>query len=247
MNIKCTRSPLLKSLSLLLALMTHAVVFSQTKNADVNPMTGRLLSVEQLQRQLERKKVESAIAQEELKRAGAEMELGLTQVRGHAEARKLSGDDFSVPATPTPAKSKPKKVNKPLASQAPLPAAVPQVAGPEVRALWRMGNQMMALLEQDGVSKTVMKGDTVFGYTVEGISDPYVNLSGGLKLKASTGAAVVTAVDRPMTGTQRVQSPQTPMGLVPGGMNEVPAPSGLVRLPSPALPPVPDLSGLMVR
>lgn len=146
------------------ALAASTAVSGDAPTPGVNPFTGKSLSEEDLQRQLEASKARTALLEEQLKQATISADIANLPIKKRAEVSKLE-----LPAPPAAASApvvpKPVKVKKVVVKKTPLVEVVaPQT--PHVRLDGVVVNEGVAsaILDVDGNSSVVANGGaTPFG------------------------------------------------------------------------------------
>lgn len=153
--------------SLLLALLCGTAL-GQTN--EVNPYTGQPLTLEQLARELESEKAQTAVMEEQLKQGQLRLQLNVLPVRERSEVRQLEQQAKVEAPERAPSSSKPKEAPK---SSVPPPAPPPKVS---LTGVIRTGSESVAVLEVNGSALAVRSAEhTPFG-TVAVVDDRRIRL-----------------------------------------------------------------------
>lgn len=196
----------------------------------VNPMTGKRLSLESLDRILEEKKRQSAIAQEDLKIDTTTAERELIPEKTKSEKNKLQSSEtlnkMPPPMLPKVA-ARPYKVEQAPAARVIAPvSATPQLAG-----IMKHGGEYFAIVESGQQSVTVKAGERAFGLRVDDVQSDSVTINGQRYAKSGS-ITRVAFVDR-----------QAAPGSNPNFVNAPPMPTTAPRVGTNAVPPTEAIPG----
>ena len=153
--------------SVLLALLCGTAL-GQTN--DTNPYTGQPLTLEQLARELEAERAQTAVMEEQLKQGQLRLQLNVLPVRERSEVRQLEQQAKVEAPERTLASSKPKEAPKP---SVPSPPPTPKIS---LAGVIRTGSESVAVLDVNGSALVVRSAEhTPFG-TVTVVDDRRVRL-----------------------------------------------------------------------
>jgi hypothetical protein len=196
----------------------------------VNPMTGKRLSLESLDRILEEKKRQSAIAQEDLKIDATTAERELIPEKTKSEKNKLQSSE-ALNKMPPPMLPKvaahPYKIEQAPAARviAPVPAT-PQLAG-----IMKHGGEYFAIVESGQQSVTVKAGERAFGLRVDDVQSDSATINGQRYAKSGS-ITRIAFVDRQATPSSS-----------PNFANAPPMPATAPRVGTNAVPPAEAMPG----
>jgi hypothetical protein len=213
----------------------------------VNPLTGKMTAIEQLDRELTLAKLQTAIAEERRRqrdieegpKRAAEAAAAAAAAAKRAEAASSSVRAPAIPAATRAASASPSMAIAPPAlvggamtpsasgaspGWGPSTAPIAFNAGPRLVAVMRDGELASALVTQGAETVTVRAGDTAFGRKVVRIGERSVELEGGSKLVL--GDALVAPSERPVRSAGTAGTAGGNAALANAAMNAAMSPGG---------------------
>lgn len=151
--------------------LTSTAVYAQT--SEVNPYTGQPQSLEQLGRELETAKQQTAVLEERVKQAQLTMTLNVVPVKEKAELKSLESQakqasrEVEAPAPIVEKKSKPK------VEERPVPPPAPMIT---LSSVIRSSGEAVALLDINGSTLAVHNGDKTSYGPVAILDDMHVRV-----------------------------------------------------------------------